>query len=52
MSALTNFNPAMAKKLQEAQKAWIKYRDANCTFYELIPGRNAVLEESECFLTN
>jgi uncharacterized protein YecT (DUF1311 family) len=38
--------------LIEAQKAWIKYRDANCDFYYSVPypGTGAGLEYGECMV--
>jgi len=30
---ISELSPARKKQLQEAQRAWIKYRDANCAFY-------------------
>ncbi len=30
---LADLRPARAKQLLEAQRAWLKFRDANCNFY-------------------
>lgn len=32
-SLMTNLTPERKKQLQEAQRAWIKFRDLNCNFY-------------------
>jgi uncharacterized protein YecT (DUF1311 family) len=53
-----NYNKLMSKlsakrqkMLLEAQRAWIKFRDANCTFYfDPEGGTAALLAETGCFL--
>lgn len=32
-SLMANLTPERKKELQEAQRAWIKFRDLNCNFY-------------------
>jgi len=45
-------SPARKKQLLEAQRAWIKYRDANCNFYaDPDGGTIATVNSSECFLS-
>ena len=40
------------KQLQEAQRAWLKFRDANCTFYDDPDGGTlARVMANECMLT-
>jgi len=40
------------KHLQEAQRAWIKYRDTNCNFYaDPDGGTMATVNSSDCFLS-
>ena len=40
------------KQLQDAQRAWIKYRDANCNFYDDPDGGTmASLISSDCFMS-
>ncbi|WP_076998268.1 lysozyme inhibitor LprI family protein [Variovorax sp. KK3] len=45
--------PARQTQLRDAQRAWIKYRDANCAFY-LDPdgGTLARVEANDCVLTS
>lgn len=39
------------KKLQNTQRLWIKYRDANCGFYaDPDGGSSAQVSASECFM--
>lgn len=40
------------KQLQDAQRAWIKYRDANCNFYaDPDGGTMAFVSSSGCFMS-
>jgi uncharacterized protein YecT (DUF1311 family) len=41
-------NAAQANELRAAQRAWIKYRDANCRFYDAGDGTIARIEAGEC----
>ncbi len=44
--------PARKKQLQEAQRAWLKYRDANCNFYaDPDGGTMANVSASDCFMS-
>ena len=44
--------PARKKQLQEAQRAWIKFRDANCGFYaDPDGGTMATVSASDCFMS-
>ena len=44
--------PARKKELQEAQRAWIKYRDANCSFYfDPEGGTMARVSSNDCVLS-
>jgi uncharacterized protein YecT (DUF1311 family) len=43
---------ARKKQLQDAQRAWIKYRDANCGFYaDPDGGTMATVLASDCFMS-
>ena len=47
---MTLLSPSRKKQLQDAQRAWIKYRDANCTFYaDPDGGTNATVNSNGCF---
>lgn len=47
---MPQLSTARKKQLQEAQRAWIKYRDANCTFYaDPDGGTNATVNSDDCF---
>jgi uncharacterized protein YecT (DUF1311 family) len=51
-AVMAQLTPARRKSLQDAQRAWIKFRDANCSFYEDPEGgTNATLMGSDCYLT-
>ena len=40
------------KALLEAQRAWIRFRDANCAFWDdPAGGQSAAITAKECFLT-
>jgi len=44
--------PARKKQLQEAQRAWLKYRDANCNFYaDPDGGTMATVSANDCFMS-
>ncbi|BBL71381.1 lysozyme inhibitor LprI family protein [Methylogaea oryzae] len=44
--------PARKQQLQEAQRAWLQYRDANCGFYaDPAGGAIATVNASDCFLS-
>lgn len=44
--------PPRRTQLQEAQRAWIKYRDANCAFYyDLDGGTLARVNANACMMT-
>lgn len=44
--------PLRKKQLQDAQRAWIKYRDANCNFYDDPDGGTmASVSSSDCFMS-
>lgn len=48
MAALS---PSRKKPLQNAQRLWIKYREANCNFYnDPDGGTNSELNSSSCFM--
>jgi uncharacterized protein YecT (DUF1311 family) len=40
--------PAQKEKLREAERAWIKYRDANCAYYGAGEGTIARIDEAVC----
>jgi len=46
--ALKDALPAQREKLREAERAWIKYRDANCAYYDAGEGSIARLQAAEC----
>jgi uncharacterized protein YecT (DUF1311 family) len=46
--ALKNVVPAQRESLRMAERAWIKYRDANCAFYERGEGSIARNDATEC----
>ena len=48
----TAIEPSRAKALQDAQRAWIKYRDTNCNFYaDPEGGTMATVTSNDCILT-
>jgi uncharacterized protein YecT (DUF1311 family) len=50
---MSTLNPSRTKKLQEAQRAWIKYRDENCNFYaDSNGGTMAEVVSSDCVLSS
>ena len=49
---MPQLSPARKKQLQDAQRAWIKYRDANCNFYaDPDGGTMATVSSSYCFMS-
>ena len=44
-------SPSRKKELQDAQRSWIKYKDANCNFYaDPDGGSMAILNSNDCFM--
>ncbi|MDX8127989.1 DUF1311 domain-containing protein [Methylomonas sp. LW13] len=51
-SAMTGIEKQRVKALQEAQRAWLKYRDANCGFYaDPDGGTSAAINSNECIVS-
>lgn len=49
---LPQLSPSRKKQLQDVQRTWIKYRDANCNFYaDPDGGTMAIVVSNDCFLT-
>ena len=49
---MAQLSPARKKQLQDAQRAWIKYRDANCNFYaDPDGGTMATVNANDCFMS-
>lgn len=49
---MAELTPQRKKQLQEAQRAWLKYRDANCDFYaDPDGGTMAAVSSSDCFMS-
>ena len=49
---MARLSPERKKQLQEAQRAWIKYRDANCRFYADPDGGSiATVNSNDCFMS-
>ena len=49
---MAELSPERRKQLLEAQRAWIKYRDANCSFYNDPDGGTlARVNANDCMLT-
>lgn len=49
---IADLSPARKTQLQEVQRAWIKFRDANCVFYaDPDGGTMAVVEGNMCVMT-
>jgi uncharacterized protein YecT (DUF1311 family) len=46
--ALNDATPAQKEKLREAERAWIKYRDADCAYYAAGDGSIARVEAAAC----
>ncbi|MCC7278522.1 MAG: DUF1311 domain-containing protein [Chromatiaceae bacterium] len=49
---MAQLSPARNKELQAAQRAWIKFRDANCNYYaDPEGGTMATVSSNDCFMT-
>jgi uncharacterized protein YecT (DUF1311 family) len=49
---LGQLSPARKKQLQDAQRAWLKFRDANCGFYgDPDGGSMARVGANDCFMS-
>jgi uncharacterized protein YecT (DUF1311 family) len=49
---MARLSPERKKQLQEAQRAWIKYRNANCRFYADPDGGSiAMVNSNDCFMS-
>lgn len=48
--ALKSVDGPQRKALQRAQSAWLKYRDATCKFYNLVPGSVHYIQGAYCML--
>ena len=46
--AMKDAVPAQKEKLREAERAWIKYRDANCAYYAAGEGTIARINTAAC----
>ncbi len=46
--AMKDAVPAQKLKLRDAERAWIKYRDANCDYYAAGEGSIARIDAAEC----
>ena len=46
--AMKDAGPAQKEKLREAERAWIKYRDANCDYYAAGEGTIARINAAAC----
>jgi uncharacterized protein YecT (DUF1311 family) len=49
-AALKAAGAKQAEQLRTAQRLWIKYRDANCLYYDLGEGTIARIEAGSCML--
>ncbi|MEJ2623877.1 MAG: lysozyme inhibitor LprI family protein [Pseudolabrys sp.] len=49
-AALKAADRKQAEQLRKAQRLWIKYRDANCLYYDLGEGTIARIEAGSCML--
>ena len=50
--AMAELSPARKKQLLEAQRAWLKFRDANCVFYNDPDGGTlARVNANDCMMT-
>jgi uncharacterized protein YecT (DUF1311 family) len=47
-TAMDAVEPERQNQLRDAQRAWIAYRDANCAFYDSIPGTIHAILVVEC----
>lgn len=51
-NVMSQLSPARKKQLQDAQRAWIKYRDTNCNFYaDPDGGTMATVSLNDCFMS-
>lgn len=49
---MARLSPERRKELQEVQRVWIKYRDANCRFYADPDGGSiASVNSNDCFMS-
>lgn len=49
---MAQLSPSRKKQLQDAQRAWVKYRDANCNFYaDPDGGTMASVSSNDCFMS-
>jgi uncharacterized protein YecT (DUF1311 family) len=46
--AIEDAQPKQRERLRAAQRLWIKYRDANCLYYDLGEGTIPRIEAGEC----
>ncbi|MBD9362850.1 lysozyme inhibitor LprI family protein [Methylomonas fluvii] len=52
-SALKSIDPARVKALQDAQRAWVKFRDSNCGFYANPDGGTAAtISANDCVMSS
>ena len=51
-AVMPQLSPKRKKQLRNAQRAWIKYRDANCNFYANPDGGSiATVSAKDCFMS-
>ncbi len=51
-AVMTGLTPERKKQLLEAQRAWLKFRDANCAFYDDPDGGSmARVSANDCMMT-
>ena len=51
-AVMADLSPARKKQLLEAQRAWLKFRDANCAFYDDPDGGTlARVNANDCMMT-
>ena len=51
-AVMADLSPARKKQLLEAQRAWLKFRDANCAFYDDPDGGTlARVNANDCVMT-
>jgi uncharacterized protein YecT (DUF1311 family) len=48
--AMKDAVPAQKERLRDAERAWIKYRDANCDYYAAGEGTIARIDAAACML--
>lgn len=46
--ALKNAEPKQREQLRKAQRLWVQYRDANCTYYFMGEGTIARIDAADC----